>query len=306
MGLWGAAQAIAFGLGGLVGTAASDLARMGWAHRLAAYASVFALEACCSWCRPCWPGRSHCGVTGAKPAPVEGRPPRSRLPVCRRNKDECHEPDRDSLTWWWSAAALPAPPPPRPGARGHSVLLLDRAGRIKPCGGAIPPRLIKDFAIPDHLLVARAAVGAHGVAHRQEGGHPDRERLRRHGRPREFDEWLRERAAARRRRARTGSFRALTRDDDGVSVVHFHARGAPPGRRPPGCAPRVIGADGARSKWRARPCPAPRRPSTCLRTTRSSASPRRPRGYDASRCDVFYRGTLSPDFYGWVFPHGDT
>ena len=39
--------------------------------------------------------------------------------------------------------------------QGHSVLLLDRAGRIKPCGGAIPPRLIKDFAIPDHLLVAR-------------------------------------------------------------------------------------------------------------------------------------------------------
>ena len=33
--------------------------------------------------------------------------------------------------------------------RGCSVLLLDRAGRIKPCGGAIPPRLIKDFAIPD-------------------------------------------------------------------------------------------------------------------------------------------------------------
>jgi hypothetical protein len=29
--------------------------------------------------------------------------------------------------------------------QGHSVLLLDRAGRIKPCGGAIPPRLIKDF-----------------------------------------------------------------------------------------------------------------------------------------------------------------
>ena len=40
--------------------------------------------------------------------------------------------------------------------RGRSVLLLDRAGRVKPCGGAIPPRLIKDFAIPDKLLVARA------------------------------------------------------------------------------------------------------------------------------------------------------
>ena len=40
--------------------------------------------------------------------------------------------------------------------RGRSVLLLDRAGRTKPCGGAIPPRLIRDFEIPDSLLVAQA------------------------------------------------------------------------------------------------------------------------------------------------------
>lgn len=45
MGLWGAAQAVAFGLGGLVGTAASDLARWLIAAPGAAYASVFALEA---------------------------------------------------------------------------------------------------------------------------------------------------------------------------------------------------------------------------------------------------------------------
>jgi geranylgeranyl reductase len=32
----------------------------------------------------------------------------------------------------------------------------------------------------------------------------------------------------------------------------------------------------------------------------------KPQGYDASRCDVYYQGVLSPDFYGWVFPHGDT
>ena len=55
----------------------------------------------------------------------------------------------------------------RPGAAGRSVLLLDRAGRIKPCGGAIPPRLIEDFAIPDALLVARATVRADGVADRR-------------------------------------------------------------------------------------------------------------------------------------------
>ena len=39
-------------------------------------------------------------------------------------------------------------------------MLIDRAGRIKPCGGAIPPRLIRDFGIPDELLVAHARAAA--------------------------------------------------------------------------------------------------------------------------------------------------
>ena len=45
MGLWGAAQAIAFGLGGLVGTGASDIAHHLIAAPGTAYAFVFALEA---------------------------------------------------------------------------------------------------------------------------------------------------------------------------------------------------------------------------------------------------------------------
>ncbi len=45
MGLWGAAQAIAFGFGGLIGTAASDLAHWLIADSGVAYGSVFALEA---------------------------------------------------------------------------------------------------------------------------------------------------------------------------------------------------------------------------------------------------------------------
>jgi MFS transporter, BCD family, chlorophyll transporter len=45
MGLWGAAQAVAFGLGGLVGTGASDVARTFIGSPAAAYATVFALEA---------------------------------------------------------------------------------------------------------------------------------------------------------------------------------------------------------------------------------------------------------------------
>ena len=44
--------------------------------------------------------------------------------------------------------------------RGWRVLMIDRLGRTKPCGGAIPPRLIKDFHIPDHLLVAKVRCDA--------------------------------------------------------------------------------------------------------------------------------------------------
>lgn len=44
MGLWGAAQAIAFGLGGLLGAVASDVARWLISAPGPAYASVFAAE----------------------------------------------------------------------------------------------------------------------------------------------------------------------------------------------------------------------------------------------------------------------
>jgi BCD family chlorophyll transporter-like MFS transporter len=45
MGLWGAAQAIAFGIGGFAGALASDIARSLLADSAHAYATVFAAEA---------------------------------------------------------------------------------------------------------------------------------------------------------------------------------------------------------------------------------------------------------------------
>ena len=89
---------------------------------------------------------------------------------------------------------------------GRRVALIDKKGRIKPCGGAIPPRLIRDFEIPDHLLKARVnsarmiSPKAHSVDMPINGGFVgmvDRE---------DFDEWLRRRAAQSapaRREART-------------------------------------------------------------------------------------------------------
>jgi BCD family chlorophyll transporter-like MFS transporter len=45
MGLWGAAQAVAFGLGGLMGSSSSDLARWLLGSPSAAYTAVFMIEA---------------------------------------------------------------------------------------------------------------------------------------------------------------------------------------------------------------------------------------------------------------------
>ena len=90
---------------------------------------------------------------------------------------------------------------------GWSVLLLDRAGRIKPCGGAIPPRLIQDFGIPDHLLSARIS-SARMVAPSNRSvdmpiddgfvGMVDRDT---------FDEWLRGSGGGERRDASCGKIR---------------------------------------------------------------------------------------------------
>jgi geranylgeranyl reductase len=195
--------------------------------------------------------------------------------------------------------------------QGRRVLLLDRAGRIKPCGGAIPPRLIRDYAIPDALLVARAT-SARMVSPASamvdipiEGGFVgmvDRD---------SFDEWLRQRAADAGAERRTGVFERIERDADGTAVVHYrHRERARPGDE--GTPQRVraravIGADGAKSAVARQSVPGASDTRYVFAYHEIIAAPEvRPPGYDGSRCDVWYQGKLSPDFYGWVFPHGDT
>ena len=193
---------------------------------------------------------------------------------------------------------------------GYSVLLLDRAGRIKPCGGAIPPRLIKDFAIPDSLLVAKArSARMVSPTFKQVDipidngfvGMVDRA---------DFDEWLRVRAQAQGAKRRIGTFERLSRDPDGVSVVHFQARES--NKRGEGFAAQVraravIGADGARSEVARQAIPGAERTKYVFAYHEIIRAPAiKPAGYDDTRCDVFYHVAMSPDFYGWVFPHGDT
>ncbi len=191
---------------------------------------------------------------------------------------------------------------------GYSVALLDKAGRIKPCGGAIPPRAIRDFEIPDHLLVARIrnaqVVSPEGrkVDMPIEGagyvGMVDRC---------EFDEWLRVRAAEAGAERHTGSYEKIERDADGTAVVLYYPKGAGEGAPPVRLRTHaVIGADGALSMVGRQCVKGAERVPFVFAYHEIVRAPKTGADWDPDRCDVWYQGKLSPDFYAWVFPHGDT
>ena len=189
---------------------------------------------------------------------------------------------------------------------GHSVLLMERGGRIKPCGGAVPPRLIEDFDVPQSLLVAKARsarmispsgrtvdmpVGEIGYV-----GMVDRE---------DFDEWLRVRACESGAERLSATFEKIERDDQPHPLVTFRReRGGPIEKIRARC---VVGADGARSAVAKQSLPNANRVKCVFAYHEIIKSPANDGDtFDANRCDVFYQGRLSPDFYAWVFPHGET
>ncbi|MDE8345574.1 MAG: geranylgeranyl diphosphate reductase [Acidocella sp.] len=183
---------------------------------------------------------------------------------------------------------------------GRRVALLDKAGRVKPCGGAVPPRLIRDFNIPDHLIVAHARGAkifapsgrAEAMPINDDGyvGMVDRD---------VFDEYLRVRAADAGAVRVTGAYLNISRDSGGTHV-HYKT-----GATETSMTTRlIIGADGAVS-------------AVARQEVREAAHPHYVFAYheivkipdqnwDAERCDIYYQGVVSPDFYGWVFPHGQT
>jgi geranylgeranyl reductase len=186
----------------------------------------------------------------------------------------------------------------RSGAR---VALLDREGRIKPCGGAIPPRLIADFDIPDAQLVAKITTArmisptGRAVDIPIENGFVgmvDREH---------FDAFLRDRATAAGADMRIGTFLRVERDDTGTRVIYRDKASGDERALP---TKLVIGADGARSRVAAAELPGGSKIPYVLAYHEIIEAPQAIGAYDPARCDVIYDGAISPDFYGWVFPHG--
>ncbi len=188
---------------------------------------------------------------------------------------------------------------------GHRVALLDRDGRIKPCGGAIPPRLIKDFDIPDDMIVARirtarmiSPTGRAVDIPIEDGyvGMVDREH---------FDEFLRVRATADGADRLTGTFVRVERDATGTHVI-WREKASGEERR--STTRLVIGADGARSNVARQEVPGGDKIPYVIAYHEIIEAPEALAAanadYDPDRCDVIYDGRISPDFYGWVFPHG--
>ncbi|HEU4454310.1 MAG TPA: geranylgeranyl diphosphate reductase [Longimicrobium sp.] len=191
--------------------------------------------------------------------------------------------------------------------RGRSVLLLDREGRVKPCGGAVPPQLMRDFDVPESLLVNRVDT-ARIVSPRGrcvdipvgDGyvGMVDREH---------FDEWLRARAAYEGAVRATGAFVRVERDAAGAATVVYTEGRSRSGAERKVRARMIVGADGALSQVARQEVPGSDRAKHVFAYHEIVRSPQRSdEGFGPARADVYYRGTLSPDFYAWIFPHGET
>ncbi|MEY4083033.1 MAG: hypothetical protein RL483_402 [Pseudomonadota bacterium] len=194
---------------------------------------------------------------------------------------------------------------------GHSVALLDRAGRVKPCGGAIPPRLIQDFNIPDRLLVAKIRCARMIAPSRKMVDIPIDNGFVGMVNRGEFDEFLRERAAEAGARRLVGQFVRLQPADESpwrsLEILQRDRDGQE--YRQQLRARLIIGADGAKSQVAQQAVAGADRGKTVFAyheiLRRPAADNSQAHDYDPDRCDVYYQGDVSPDFYGWMFPHGD-
>jgi geranylgeranyl reductase len=128
----------------------------------------------------------------------------------------------------------------------------------------------------------------------------------------DFDEWLRARAAAAGAVRRTGVFARIERDADGAAVVCYREDGAKDDDAMRRVGARcVIGADGARSRLARQVMPGADKTPCVFAYHEIIRSPGPEHAtavadFDPARCDIFYQGQLSPDFYAWIFPHGET
>ena len=304
MGLWGAAQAVAFGLGGVAGTVLADLASHILDAQATGYAAVLAVEGVlflvaaalarsrvarsAGAARPC----RGAGYADAVGSGVDANDGDGNL-RCRGGRRRPGRRDGGATTWRgraWRVLLLDRAGPDQALRRRHPAAARSRLRHPRPpAGGAKSARRAWSRRPPPRSTCrSTAASSAWSTASI-------------------FDEWLRERAAEpapsactrhlpnRVERAdggdRADPYReAAARRDDRIRARRMRHRRR---RRP-------LGGGAARSRAREKHrlrlrLPRDRR---ARRWTRRTSTGRAATSTTTAR--------LSPDFYAWVFPHGDT
>jgi geranylgeranyl reductase len=192
-------------------------------------------------------------------------------------------------------------------AVGANVVLLERdLKRKKPCGGAIPPRVISEFGVPTRIIErktrravvigpsgSRVEMDVRGTMAREDDYiiMVTREVL---------DRTMREKAQEGGAELREATF--LSHEEDAQGKVHVKVR-YKGGREETLVADALIGADGAGSAV-AKSCGRPAIKHASAIQERLVLPPDAMKYYE-DLAELYLGDDVSPDFYGWIFPKSD-
>jgi geranylgeranyl reductase len=192
-------------------------------------------------------------------------------------------------------------------AVGANVILLERdLKRKKPCGGAIPPRVLSEFGVPSSVIERKTrravVIGPSGSTVEMDvRGTIAREDDYIIMVTREvLDRTMRERAQGAGADLREATFLSHEETADGKVHVKVRYKG---GLEETLVADALIGADGAGSAV-AKSCGRPAIKHASAIQERLLLPPDAMEYYE-SRAELYLGDDVSPDFYGWVFPKSD-
>ncbi len=181
---------------------------------------------------------------------------------------------------------------------GISTILIERnLKNVKPCGGAIPLGLIKEFNIPDELIEkklsnmrARSPKGRYIDMNMPNGyvGMVRREK---------FDHYLRSEAERAGAVLVEGLIKSITHSGEGFVINTLNDKLAPLRAR------KIIGADGANSITANELHFPPNELKVIAMQQRFKYTPAIQKFSDI--VEIWFDGEVSPDFYGWIFPKAD-
>jgi geranylgeranyl reductase len=192
-------------------------------------------------------------------------------------------------------------------AAGHEVTVVERdLKRKKPCGGAVPPKAMTEFGIPQSIIERKTktavVIGPSGktVSMPVQGSVAREDDYIIMVTREVLDRTMREKAGVAGADVREASF--VSHEDRGTDGVRVKLKYRD-GREEYENYDYLVGADGAGSTVA----------KSCGRPARKHASAIQERlylpddamEYYASTAELYLGDDISPDFYGWIFPKSD-